>query len=201
MNRSKAVLRHRPVVAIENGAISGWRRAKWRRDRSKERQPTASGIQQLFPAGATVARPIGAALPMRKRPASRQHFGGRTRDRAQFGAKKGPATAPTQKHVITQPSPQFRATVGRRVFSPAAEAGGRESNPQRGHGGRTGNSQRSNAHLRHLNQAELAELGRATRWRRPGRRLRQNAQPSSQWNCYNVITSKKGSWYGALNGG
>lgn len=43
--------------------------------------------KHLFPVGATVAGPVGAALPMRIRPALRQHFGSRTRDRASFGAK------------------------------------------------------------------------------------------------------------------
>jgi hypothetical protein len=47
--------------------------------------------KRLLPAGATGAGPVGAALPMRVRAASRQHFGSRTRDHPLIWSEERPS--------------------------------------------------------------------------------------------------------------
>ena len=125
----------------------------------------------LLPVGATVAGPVGAALPMRVRAASRQHFGSRTRDRPAFGAKKGPATAPIRKHIYSLKLPKNSGQQSAGVYflpKPKLRVGARTRSSSTSAEPET---TRSNARLRHLNQADFAGVGRVTWWPRPGRRL------------------------------
>lgn len=158
---SDTELRFRP---LSHSTYYRWRRESNPRFRSEQlcEGTLAYGTQckHLFPAGATGARPVGAALPI-----------------AQFALPRGstsgvePATAPNLErrmarlrhppgNVLSEINPQNSGQQAAGV-STAAEATEGDSNPISLINSQIFN-QRSNACLRHLNQADAAGVGRGT---------------------------------------
>ncbi|MDB5267580.1 MAG: hypothetical protein JWP58_620 [Hymenobacter sp.] len=118
------------------------------------------------------------------RPASRQHFGSRTRNRTYLGRSKARLRHPSGNIILLGFLRKFGATGDRRIVSSETRVWDQGSNPQFSNKAEL-ETTRSNARLRHPNQAELAEVERATVAVAASRSATApGGQPSSssQWN-------------------